>query len=127
MKSLLTNLPEIFFISLGSAWAIENFYSEGSFNYIALLCVWLLLLQLIYKNKIIGIIYGNLLGLFSIYMLLAVYSEFSKFGYTNTDANILLGTGATVFSLGVFMAGKMLYKYFTTNKNYEDNALTISF
>lgn len=127
MKSLLTNLPEIYFIGLGSAWALENFYSGNSLNYIALLIVWLLFLQLIYKNRLAGILYSNLLGFFSIYMLFGLYAEFKQFEAISENTTSLQTAGVFIFGLGVIMAGRMLYKYLTTKKNYEDNALTVSF
>ncbi|QYJ68412.1 hypothetical protein [Flavobacterium litorale] len=127
MKSLLTNLPEIFFIGLGGAWFLENLYASSHVNYVALLTVWLLLLQLIYKNRLAGIIYGNILGLFSLFMLGAVYSEFLEFETITTNAIMLLVIGGALFGAGVFMSGKMLYNYLTTTKSYEDNELTISF
>lgn len=127
MKSLLTNLPEIFFIGLGGAWLLENLYSGGHVNYVALLTIWLLLLQLVYKNRLTGIIYGNILGLFSLYMLGAVYSEFLEFETITTNAVMLLVVGGGIFGAGIFMAGRMLYNYLTTDKNYADNEFTISF
>lgn len=127
MKSLLTNLPEIFFIGLGGSWFLENLYSSNHVNYVALLIVWLLFLQLIYRNRLAGIIYGNILGLFSLFMLGAVYSEFLEFETITTNAIMLLAVGGAIFGTGVFMSGKMLYNYLTTSKSYEDNALTISF
>lgn len=127
MKSLLTNLPEIFFIGLGGAWLLENLYSSSHVNYVALLVIWLLFLQLIYKNRLTGIIYGNILGLFSLYMLGAVYSEFSEFETITVNAIMLLVIGGGIFGVGVFMAGKMLYNYLTTDKSCADNEFTISF
>ncbi len=127
MKSLLTNLPEIFFIGLGGAWFIENLYSGNHVNYIALLIIWLLFLQLIYKNRLTGIIYGNLLGVFSLYMLGAVYSEFTAFETINANAIMLLAVGGGIFGVGIFMAGRMLYNYLTTDKSCADNEFTISF
>ena len=127
MKSLLTNLPEIFFIGLGGAWFIENLYSSDYVNYIALLIIWLLFLQLIYKNRLTGIIYANLLGVFSLYMLGAVYSEFLEFETIDTSAIMLLVVGGGIFGAGIFMAGRMLFNYLTTDKNHADNEFTISF
>ncbi|MBF01428.1 hypothetical protein [Flavobacterium coralii] len=127
MKRLLRNLPEIFFIGLGTAWAAENFLASGHINYIAILISWLLFLQLIYKNRIAGIVYGNILGFFSLYMLVAVYSEFREFPTINTEAWTLLFFGVAVFGTAAFMAGKMLYRYLTTNKKHAENEFTISF
>ncbi|WP_297332912.1 hypothetical protein [Flavobacterium sp.] len=127
MKRLFKNLPEIFFIGLGTAWAAENYLASGHINYIAILLSWLLFLQLIYKNRVAGIIYGNILGIFSLYMLGAVYSEFRDFETTTTEAWALLFFGISVFGTAVFMSGKMLYRYLTTNKKHAENEFTISF
>ncbi|OIQ21012.1 MAG: hypothetical protein BM557_04420 [Flavobacterium sp. MedPE-SWcel] len=123
----LKHLPEIFFIGLGVAWSLENFISNNYINYIALLSVWLLLLQLIYKNRLAGIIYGNILGMFSLYMLAALYSELREFETITTSFVLLMSIGGIILGTAIFMAGRMLYNYLTTDKSYEDNVLTISF
>jgi hypothetical protein len=127
MKLLFKNLPEIFFIGLGTAWAAENFFASGHINYIAILISWLLFLQLIYKNRVAGIVYSNILGIFSLYMLAAVYSEFRDFETITIEAWALLLFGISIFGTAAFMAGKMLYRYLTTNKKHAENEFTISF
>ena len=60
-------------------------------------------------------------------MLGAVYSEFTAFETINANAIMLLAVGGGIFGVGIFMAGRMLYNYLTTDKSCADNEFTISF
>ncbi|NDI98314.1 hypothetical protein GWA97_04425 [Flavobacterium sp. LaA7.5] len=64
--------------------------------------------------------------MFSLYMLGAVYSEFSEFETITTNAIMLLVVGGGMFGISIFMAGRMLFNYLTTDKNHADNEFTVS-
>lgn len=121
---LLKMLPELFFMGLGTYWAIENYLASGHRNYIAILFVWLLFLQLFYKNRILGLTYGIILTCISVYMCLAVLSEFYEFNPGEAQGYKLLAWGFSIFGAGILMGLYMIYNYATANEEYEDSVLT---
>ncbi|MEL1243256.1 hypothetical protein AAEO56_03185 [Flavobacterium sp. DGU11] len=128
MKRILKFIPEIYFMGVGMFWAAENYFASGNVNYIALLIVWLLFLQLFYKNRILGLTYGVALGFVSAFMILAVNSEVSDFESFTPEAIQLQLAGWGIFGTGLLMAGAMLYKFATVKVNYdEESVLTVTY
>ncbi len=127
MKKILNTLPEFYFMGMGLFWAIESYFASGAVNYIALLATWLLFLQVIYKNRIIGLIYGLAFGTFSGYMLLATISEFAKFETITSQALQLISAGSVLFGCGLAMAGIMVYKFATAKAKYDESVLTVTY
>jgi hypothetical protein len=117
-------IPELFFMGLGTYWAIENYMASGHRNYIAVLAVWLLLVQLFYKNRILGLIYGVVFTMMSGFMTLAVISEFREFGLGDSGGSNLLLWGIALFGTGVLMGIWMIYNYATAKEEYEESVLT---
>lgn len=128
MRKLLKFIPELYFMGLGAAWAAENYFSSGTVNYIALLFVWLLFLQLFYKNRILGLIYGVALGMISVYMIMAVNSEVGSFEGITKELLVLQLTGWAVFFSGAAAAGGMIWKFAKAKVNYDDESvLTVTY
>ena len=126
MKKILNTAPELYFISAGVFWTAEGFFSSGSINYIALLLTWLIFLQVLYKNRVAGIIYGLALTLGSAWMLMAVLSEFYQMA-PGSKALQLIVAGTGLFGLGTVMAVAMLYKYIKAKVNYDESVLTVTY
>lgn len=124
MTKLLKMVPELFFMGLGTYWAIENYMASGHVNYIAIFAVWLVFLQLFYKNRILGLIYGVTLTMISGIMMLAVVSEFREFNPGETEGLKLLAWGLSLFGIGALMGLGMVYKYATAKTEYEESVLT---
>jgi|GEM_PF-693126 hypothetical protein len=128
MRRLLKFIPELYFMGLGTVWAAENYFSSGTINYIALLFVWLLFLQLFYKNRILGLIYGVALGMISVYMIMAVNSEVAEFETFTTEALTLQLAGWAIFFSGAAAAGGMIWKFAKAKTNYDDESvLTVTY
>ncbi|WP_294824180.1 hypothetical protein [uncultured Flavobacterium sp.] len=128
MKKLLKFIPEIYFMGLGIFWAVENYYAGKTINYIALLLVWLLFLQLFYKNRILGLVYGVILSCISAYMMLAVSSEAAELGDFTAEALNMQFAGWTIFGIGLIMSGIMVYRFATEKENYnEESVLTVTY
>ncbi len=128
MRKLLKFTPELYFMGLGIFWTAENYFSRGVINYFTLLLVWLLFLQLFYKNRILGLTYGVMLGLASAYMMLAVNSEVGEFEKFSMEALQLQLVGWGIFGTGLLMAGAMVYKFATVKTNYdEESVLTVTY
>jgi hypothetical protein len=122
MKNITKAIPEIFFIGLGISWAIESYFGSGSINYVAMLLVWLMFLQLIYKNRIAGLGYGIVLAFASVYFIFQAYTGLNT-GIAAENTTVWLGFLGT----SLVMAAGMLYNYATSKAMYSENELTISY
>ena len=80
-------------------------------NPIALVLIGILILQILFKNKVVGIIIPSILIMGSFYMLLALLSEFHEFPAFNADAAALLVTGLLMICPTMAISGIMVYKY----------------
>lgn len=101
-KFVRTQLPLIYFICA----AIALFYGEN-YNYVTLGIILILIIQLIIKNKIVGISLGILISIISFVMFLAVISEFNDFEAVSTNALQLITIGSLLtlsgLSMGIIM------------------------
>ena len=115
-KIQLFLLPEILLIIVSLYWLFDNLTISGYFNIIAFAVFLILLCQLFFQNKYIGILIASLIFLFSIYMVLAVLSEFHEFKTIDTKAIQLIGFGFilcyVIFSAAILMFYKFLMKVF---------------
>ena len=115
-KKQLLLLPEILLILVSIYWLLDNLTISGHFNIIAFAVFLILLFQLFFQNKYIGILIASLIFLFSIYMVLAVLSEFHEFKTIDTKAIQLIGFGFilcyVMFSAAILMFYKFLTKVF---------------
>lgn len=121
MKQIVQRLPELFFMSLGTYWVSENYLASCSVNWIALIFIVLLAVQLFLQHRIAGMALGLVLGLICAYMLFAVLSEFKQFKTVNDEALQLLAFGLGIFGLGVVSATAMVYKFAMEQQNYMQN------
>ena len=80
-------------------------------NYIAIGLIIVLILQIIFKNQIIGIIIPSMLVMICLYMFLALISEFNEFPTFSSDAKELLFVGLSYFISTIIVSGIMIYKY----------------
>lgn len=111
LKQIVLKLPEYLLIVA----VIFYWGSAGrAFNPIAIALVIVLILQIIYKNRVIGLLIPGFLILSCLYMLMALLSEFNEFNTFNTAAKKLLFVGLTYFISTMIVAGIMIYNYSTT-------------
>jgi len=78
-------------------------------NPFAIGLVLIITFQIIYKNKIIGIVIPSILILISLYMLLALLSEFNEFPTFSYEAKKLLFVGLSIFVGTILIALLMVY------------------
>jgi len=108
LKKIILILPEylliaaVFFYWISSALAI---------NYIAIGLLIAIILQIILKNKVVGIAIPCLLIIICLYMILAVISEVSEFPSFNSEAQTLLFVGLFYFLATITVSVIMIYKY----------------
>jgi hypothetical protein len=108
MKKFIFALPE--YLLIGSV----VFYwvsTANVFNPFAIVLILVLILQIIFKNKVVGLVIPSLLIVASLYMLLALFSEFREFPQFNSEAKLLLFVGLSYFLLTISVASLMIYKY----------------
>ena len=112
IRTFILQLPEYLLI----AAVIFYWFSAGlSVNYIAIGLITVLILQIIYKIRIVGIIIPSVLVMISLYMLLALMSELNEFLTFNSDAKELLFIGLSYFMSTIIASGIMIYKYAVLN------------
>jgi len=112
-RKCLIVFPEIIIMLLSAYWFMENYFGSGNVNLFALGVFLILLFQVIFQNKFIGMFMATITSLFSLYMVLAVISEFSEFPTVNGEALRLLLFGL-LFCLLLFMSSIiMIYKFLT--------------
>lgn len=111
MKKYLLTLPEIVLLGLTFYWLLDNYFGANHFNFIAFTVFVVLLSQVFFRNKYVGLTMATLTGLFSLYMVLAVVSEFGEFPTLTSEAFQLLGFGLLFCFLGVSSSMLMFYKY----------------
>ena len=110
-NSIKTVLPIIYFIGITIYWAYDNFYQGQHFNYVTLGIAAILITQIFFNNKFLGISLGILGLIVSILIFLAVLSEFNEFKIISQEAKQLLTIGSLLSLGGVVMAAIMI----TTN------------
>lgn len=111
MKKYVLILPEFILLGLTSYWFLENILATGHFNRFAFTVFVILLLQVFFQNKYVGFLMAWLFFFFSLYMVLAVVSEFRDFPTVTSDAIQLLAVGLLLCFLSLGSAGIMFWKY----------------
>jgi len=111
MKKIVLLLPELIILILSCLWLIDNYRVSAIINYYALSVAVVMVLQLVFKFKIVGLSMAIIIALFSLYMFLAVVSEFNDFPQVNFEALKLLVVGFYFCFLGFIAASIMAYKY----------------
>jgi len=111
MKKVISILPETFLM----AGVIYYWFSVASvFNPIAIILFLLLGFTLFFKNATLAVFTSAILGLLSLYMILAVISEFREFETGDTEGIKLLTTGLLLFLatfiMSIIMGVKHLIK-----------------
>ena len=90
LKKITLQLPEYILL----AAVVFYWFSAGVVvKYVAITLVIGLILQIVFKFRLLGIVLPSLLMLTSFYMLLALISEFNEFPTFNYEAKKLLFVG----------------------------------
>jgi len=108
MKSRLWNIPEYLLLLAVLLYWLPT---SNPFNWVAITLVAILVFQIIYKNKVLGIIISSVLILICCYMYLALFSELREFPTFNADVKELLFVGLFYLTTTLVVAGFMFFKY----------------
>ena len=114
LKQIALQIPEYLLL----AAVIFYWGSAGwGLNYISIVLLVVLILQIIFKNKLVGIAIPSILIMTCFYMLLALFSEFREFPSFNKEAQTLLFVGLSFFLGTILVSGIMIYKYASLKQN----------
>lgn len=112
MKNSIKNLPEIMLIGLAVFSFVETLIVNARINYLMVIVVAVMIMQLVFQNRYFGIFLGIVVGLMSFGLFLAVVSDYRKFPEVNSEAIQLLSVGSLISLAGLSLAAMLLYKYF---------------
>lgn len=107
-KQLFLKFPEFYLILLT---ILGGYTPPFSINPIFLVILGVLILHMIFKNKVVGTVVGILFLVINLYMVGALISEFNEFIAFTTEAKQLLFVGLTLWSLNMLASLTMIYKY----------------
>ena len=107
-KKILLEFPEYYLVVLVLATGYTPPYS---INQLAIFLAIILVIQIVFNNKIVGILLALVLIAIDLYLLLALFSEFRDFPVVNKQALQLLSVELTLIVFNLFVAGVMLYNY----------------
>jgi hypothetical protein len=107
-KRILLGFPEYYLVILA---VLAGYKPPFFINPIAIGLIVILILQLIYKNKITRIVIAGFFIVINVYMLLALISEFSEFATLSADALQLLLGGLLLIILNLLVSAVMIFNY----------------
>lgn len=107
-KYLLFQLPEFYLITI---ILLVGYCSPFSFTPFVIVVAFIILLQIIFKNRISGIILASLLFLLNLYFLDVLLSEFKEFEAFNMNTERMLIVGIPLWLSNMSVSGVMFYKY----------------
>ena len=105
---ILIHIPEYYLIILA---ILAGFTPPFSLNPISLGIVFILALQIIFKNKIAGHLIASLFLIGNLVMLLALTAELNEFPRFNAHAKELLFGELLLLGFNILISGLMLVKY----------------
>jgi hypothetical protein len=107
-KLIFLKLPEYLLIVAVIFYWIST---SSLFNPIAIGLLLVLIFQIVFQNKILGLIIPSVLILSCLYMILALISELYEFPTFNSDAKSMLIIGLTYFTFTVIVSFFMIFKF----------------
>lgn len=117
INRLLRYAPELMLSTVSLYWFIDNLIGAGSVNYLMLAVIAAVVTLIVWRSMALALVVSSILGLGSLYMLLAVFSEAHEFRSGDPDGTRLLLTGSLVFITTLAMAILLPQKYLSKPKN----------
>ncbi len=111
VKQILMKFPEYYLVVLT---ILVGYTPPFGFSLISIGLAAVLIFQIVFKNKISGLLIASIFLLINLYMLGALISEFNEFPEFNNSAKQLLFVGLSLWSLNILSSGVMIYKYSKT-------------
>lgn len=110
-KQILYSLPEYTLLLAFAVTFICDLIFAGKFNYSFLILSSAVVALLIWKSRLLAGLYSAVLGLGSIYMMLALISEYSEFPTGDPQGLNMLLTGSLFFLCALSIAIALAIKY----------------
>ncbi|MDR1880929.1 MAG: hypothetical protein LBQ78_08350 [Tannerellaceae bacterium] len=110
-KKVLSYLPEVSLMLMAGWWFLDNLLGASTVNYIMIAIIGLLLTLIVWRNKILAVALSILLGAGSLFMILAVLSEYGEFPTGDPEGRKLLLIGVLIFVTLTVMALVLPRKY----------------
>jgi hypothetical protein len=104
---VLKHTPEAILIGIT---LLYWYFTANVFNPVAIVLLLVLGVQIVSKNKLMGVLIGSLFSLLSMYMVLALISELNEFDTFNYDARVLLFTGGAGLGISLLASVGMVIK-----------------
>lgn len=108
LKQILLSFPEYYLVVLV---VLSGYTPPISINPIFIVLALIIVIQIIFKNKGVGLIMGGLVILISLFMIFPLLSKFSEFTTFNASAAQLLFVGLALIIFNMFAGGLMIYKF----------------
>jgi hypothetical protein len=105
-------LPEILLLLGAGVCFFEELFRVSVVNYFMIVCIAILSILLIWKNRWLAYSIAILLGLVSFYFLFACISEYKEFPAGDSDGTRLMLIGGLIFGSLIVISFLMLIKYF---------------
>jgi len=105
-------IPEVIILIVAIYWFLDGLLGSSYINYFMLGIIAFILGLIILRNRFMALTISVIIGLGSIYMMLAVLSEYNKFSTGNTEGLKLLLIGSSAFIVTLIMSIILPVKYF---------------
>ena len=112
LKRVAQFVPEMLLMAVALFMAIENLLVNGIVNYPMLLLIAFVSIMLLSKNKYMALLTSVAIGIGSLYMMLAVLSEYQEFPKGDTSGLVLLLVGLSICLAALALSAIMPVKYF---------------
>ena len=106
-KQLIMKLPEYYMLILAM---LVGYNPPFSFTPVSLGLAAIVIFQIVFKNKISGLVISALFLLINMLLLFALIFEFKEFPTFNSEAKQLLSGGLLIWLTNLFLGGLMFYK-----------------
>lgn len=117
-KKTLSYIPEVSLLIISLFWFFESLIRTSEVNYLMILLTLAVAAIMIWRIKSLALILSAVLALVSLFMLLAVFSEFNEFPKGSAEGTKLLLTGSLIFTTLLGMSALMPIKYFAKKKSF---------
>ena len=119
-KSIFLKLPEYYFITMA---ILAGYTPPFEFNSFFMGIGLVLLVQIFFQNRILGMALGGIFFLVNILFLGALLSEFREFATFTDDAQKLIFVGVPLFIANFIFAFIMVYRH--ANQQQRGSALPV--
>jgi hypothetical protein len=116
VKSTFLKLPEYYFIIMAF---LAGYTPPLELNPIFMWIALIILVQIIFRNRIMGLVLGSIFFIVNLLFLGALISEFREFAQYTDDAQRLIFVGISIWIGNVIFSLAMIFRY-AKQKNHRN-------